>query len=188
MKRISYVRRCAVRLVQGAACLAVLGCQSAADEPAARTAPAAEPERFNFVVPNDYVKTELRGEGSESLRAPPDARVTRDGDRFALESGSDFSIEVLSGAPPLADFGAGVAPVFREADLLIFKSGSGYSFVLVRELVPEWDEAERQRLACGSAGGAVRPGVTRADGGGYSKAAVEAMVAACRSLELPKLE
>ena len=64
----------------------------------------------------------------------------------------------------------------------------GYSFIVVRELVPEWDEERRHRLSCGSAGGLVSGAAPRADRRRFSKAAAQIMVAACRTLELPKLE
>jgi hypothetical protein len=176
------------RLVQCAALAAWFGCQSSGEgsEPAA---PSSEPERFSFALPNSYTKLLLRGEGSESLRAPGGASVTRTSKGFEVTSGSDFSLDVSVEGPALSELGAGgVAPVVQEPDLLVFKLSSGYSFVVVRELVPEWDESARQRVACGSAGGAVSHGVTRADARAFPKAAVEKMVAACRSLELPKLE
>jgi hypothetical protein len=97
---------------------------------------------------------------------------------------------VLSDAPPLGALApASVARVYSEPDVAVFKSEQGlYSFVVVRELVPEWDDSSRQRLACGSAGGAVSGAPTGATVRGFAKAAVERMVAACRTLELPKLE
>jgi hypothetical protein len=178
------------RLLRGAACVSWLACQSggAAPEPD-KAAPTSEPERFNFALPSSYVKLDLRGEGSEGLRVPTGASLTRTSKGFEVTSGVEFVVDIRPDAPALSELGAGgVAPVAREEDLLVFKVSSGYSFVVVRELVPEWDESARQRIACGSAGGAVGQGVTRADARGFSKAAVENMVAACRSLELPKLE
>jgi hypothetical protein len=122
-----------------------------------RTAPSSEPERFNFALPSEYQRVELRGEGSETLRLPPAARVTRSGQGFSIEAGDGFALGVMSDAPPLRELApASVARVFSESDLAVFKSEQGlYSFVVVRELVPEWDDSARQRLACGSAGGAV---------------------------------
>ena len=172
---------------------ASLACQGSgngtATERAATDAPAREPERFSFTLPSEYAPLELRGEGSEQLRAPAGAAVTAKGKLFEVTSGDDFAIEVAPDALALSELGAGgVAPIFREPDLLVFAAKSGYSFVLVRELVPEWDENTHQRFACGSAGGVVSQGATRADARVFSKPAVEKMVAACRSLELPKLE
>jgi hypothetical protein len=176
------------RLLQGVVWALLLGCKSSAGEPSG-AAPTSEPERFSFTLPGGYVPVELRGEGSERLRAPVGASVTRGNKGFKVSGGADFELDVAPDAPALAELGGGgVAPIVREPDLLIFKLGAGYSFVVLRELVPEWDEGARQRIACGSAGGAVSQGATRADARVFSKAAVENMVAACRSLELPRLE
>jgi hypothetical protein len=155
-----------------------------------RTAPSSEPERFSFALPSSYEKLELRGEGSETLRAPPGARVTRSDKGFNIEAGADFAVTVVSNAPPLQELApASVARVFSESDLAVFKSEQGrYSFVVVRELVPEWDDSARQRFACGSAGGAVSGAATAGAVTGFAKGATEQMVAACRSLELPTLE
>jgi hypothetical protein len=178
------------RLVQAAACVVWLGCQSQGAAPSSDpAAPTSEPERFSFALPSGYTKLELRGEGSEGLRVPAGASLTRTGKGFEVTSGSDFALEIAAEAPALSELGAaGVAPILRESDLLVFAVGAGYSFVVVRELVPEWDESARQRFACGSAGGIVGRGGTRADARAFSKAAVQNMVAACRSLELPTLE
>jgi hypothetical protein len=141
-------------------------------------------------LPESYAKVELRGEGSETLSAPPGARVTRSSSSFAIDAGPDFAVEVVSPAPTLSAVatGTGVSRVLAESDVHVFKSARGYSFLLVRELVPEWDESDRQRFACGSAGGVVQGGTIGADTRGFSKTAVEAMVAACRTLALPALE
>jgi hypothetical protein len=165
-----------------------IACRS--DSAPERAAPSSEPERFRFVLPSDYQKLELRGEGSETLRVPPAARVTSGDNGFSIEAGDDFALRVLSDAPPLGELApASVARVYSEPDLAVFRSEQGlYSFVVVRELVPEWDDSSRQRLACGSAGGAVSGAPTGAAVRGFAKAAVERMVAACRTLELPKLE
>jgi hypothetical protein len=166
---------------------------SSADAAKEGAAPSSEPERFNFALPSNYGKVELRGEGSETLRAPVGARVTRTAEGFSVEAGADFALEVRADAPPLAELsglaeGAGVARVVTEPDLAVFKSAQGYSFVAVRELVPEWDESQRQRFACTGAGGMVRAAPPGAARGAFPKAAVENMVAACRTLELPPLE
>jgi hypothetical protein len=172
----------------------VAGCKSSGSAASEQAAPTTEPERFSFALPASYVIVELRGEGSETLRAPAGAHVTRTDTGFNVEAGPDFALELVSHAPPLAELGAGasVARVFSESDASVFKSAQGYSFVVVRELVPEWDESDRQRFACGSAGGVVRSvvrgGSTGAAIRGFSKLAVEAMVASCRSLGLPTLD
>ena len=176
---------CTALLVTCLGCL--LGCRSDKAAPEL-TSPSTEPERFSFALPAAFEQVELRGEGSERLRVPAGARVVAANGGFAITSGDEFDIQVLPDAPALSELVGGVAPILNEKDLAIWKSGSGYSFVVVRELVPEWDENQSQRLSCGSAGGAVRAGATRADARGFSKPAVQAMVAACRSLELPKLE
>lgn len=154
------------------------------------TATSGEPERFKFVLPEDYAKIELRGEGSETLRVPPGARVSRDAGGFSVEASESFALKIVSNAPPLSELApASVARVHSEPDLAVLAAGQGrYAFVVVRELVPEWDDSARQRLACGSAGGAVGRGETGAPMRGFSKSAVEHMVAACRSLVLPVLE
>jgi hypothetical protein len=165
-----------------------VGCKS--DAAKEHAAPTTEPERFTFALPESFVPVELRGEGSETLRAPAGARVTRTDGGFEIKAGPDFDLELVSHAPTLGELAAppSVARVFSETDLSMFKSEQGYSFVTVRELVPEWDESARQRFACGSAGGVVRGGSGAASARGFSKAAAENMVASCRTLELPALE
>jgi hypothetical protein len=170
----------------GAAVLGpVLGaCRS--DAAAEKAAPSTEPERFSFVLPESYVKIDLRGEGSESLRAPAGSKVTRTARGFSVDGGGDFALEVVShGSTPEV---SGALRVLSESDLNVFKSEQGYSFVVLRELVPEWDDSERQRFACGSAGGAVSGASTSASLRGFSRVAVEHMVASCRTLELPRLD
>lgn len=175
-------------LVVAAAALWLAACRSSAAPE--RTAPSSEPERFGFALPSSFEKLELRGEGSELLRAPPGARVTRSDKGFDVAAGDDFALSIVENAAPLRELApASVARVFSEPDVVVFKSErGGYSFVVVRELVPEWDDGARQRFACGSAGGAVSGVATGAAVRGFSKAAVETMVAACRSLELPALQ
>jgi hypothetical protein len=182
-------RRSLSRLLVAAALgWALVACRS--ESAPERTAPSSEPERFRFVLPSEYQKLELRGEGSETLRVPPAARVTSGDKGFSIEAGDDFALTVMSDAPSLGELApASVARVYSEPDVAVFKSEQGlYSFVVLRELVPEWDDSSRQRLACGSAGGVVRGAPTGATVRGFAKAAVERMVAACRTLELPKLE
>jgi hypothetical protein len=198
-------QRCGV-----AALLALLmGCKGSRPEPSGATSSAAggapgtsglaqlaaEPERFRFVLPTTYVPRELRGEGSETLLAPPDAVVRSSPNGVRVEAGSDFALEVqfepaLSELPVAAE---GAQRVASEKDVVIFKSSAGYWFVALRELVPEWDENERRRVACRSAGGndsagALAPERAAGEQRRFSRAAVERMVAACRSLELPRLE
>lgn len=184
------IARVAVRFAVVVSCAATLGswlggCRS--DAAPEKAAPSTEPERFNFALPESYVAVELRGEGSESLRAPGGATVSRTERGFSVDAGGDFALDIVSHGPTLGDV-AGVARVLSESDLNVFKSEQGYSFVVVRELVPEWDDGDRQRFACGSAGGAVSGAPTSASMRGFSKPAVEHMVAACRTLELPRLE
>lgn len=173
----------------GLACSGLVACRGS-DADAERAAPEPEPERFSFTLPSTFVPIELRGEGSETLRAPSGARVSRGAKGFNIDAGGDFALEVMLDAPSLDAFApTGVARVLRETDLAIFKSARGdYSFVVVRELVPEWDDNARRRLACGSAGGVVGGAATGAAVRGFSKSAAQNMVAACRTLELPRLE
>ena len=148
-------------------------------------------ESFSFAVPGGFEVLQLRGEGSERMRAPSGARAERTPLGFRVERGPDFAVEVVPGAPALSELGVppGVSRVLSEPDLVVFRSPEGaYSFVVVRELVPEWDETRRQRFACGSAGGLVSGAATGADSRGFSKAAAQIMVASCRTLELPPLE
>ena len=149
---------------------------------------AAEPEQFRFVVPLAYLPHELRGEGSERVLAPRDAQVSAGAREIRVEAAQDFALQIqfqpaLTALPTSAP---GAQRVAAENDVAVFKSADGYWFVALRELVPEWDESERRRVACGSAG-ALDPA-----GSGpprrFTHAAVERMVAACRSLELPSLE
>jgi hypothetical protein len=178
----------------------LVGCQRAVSEIEGKDpAPVAEPEHFSFGLPSQYVELTLRGEGSETLRVPPGASPRPIGDAYRIEAGADFALDVKRDPPPLSELKSGAVaekPVLEQPDLLIFKARDGYQFVVIRELVPEWDESERRRFSCSSA---VRtkegsemgqsPGVlARADAPGYSRAAVQDMVAACRSLGLPRLE
>lgn len=183
------------RALAGFACgLALLGCRS--DESSAKAAtPAPEnpPERFEFTLPSGYERMQLRGEGSESLRAPAGARVSRNEHGFSVEAGADFAIELMLDSPALSELAMlaapGVARVLVESDTVVLRApDGGYSFAVVRELVPEWDETQRQRIACGSAGGVVGTGATRAGHRSFTRAAVQNMVAACRTVELPALE
>lgn len=174
-------------------CFALLlsfGCKddSAAVSNETAPAPAAEPERFSFDLPKGYALLELRGEGSEALRAPPGASVRRANGRISIDAGSEFALDVRAEAPSLPELAAGIAAgerVLEEGDLIIYKSGEGFAFLMVQELVPEWDETERHRLACTSRGAGAP---ARADQATFSRSAVQNMVAACRSLQLPKLE
>jgi hypothetical protein len=181
-------RPSALNLLVGCAGL-LIGCKNSDGGATRQEAPPSEPERFSFVLPESDVKVELRGEGSETLRAPVGAHVATTETGSSVDAGPDFALEIVFHAPTLSEFrGGGVARVLGEADLNLFKSAQGYSFVVVRELVPEWDESARQRFACGSAGGALRGESTGASVRGFSKAAAEHMVASCRSLEFPPLE
>jgi hypothetical protein len=183
------LRRSLVAALLGAAVgSALVGCKSSAAPE--QSSPTTEPERFRFALPESDVILELRGEGSETLRAPLGAHVTPTSAGFSVEAGPDFALQIVSRAPPLSELGggAGVTRVLSESDLSVSRSEQGYSFVVVRELVPEWDENERQRFACGSSGGKVREGGTQAPARGFSKAAIEHMVASCRTLTLPPLE
>jgi len=154
-------------------------------------AAAAKDSSFDAVLPNGFEMVQLRGEGSERMRAPTGARVERTGRGFLVEAGPDFAVEVVPDAPAVSELATppGVARVVSDANTAVFEAPDGaYSFVVVRELVPEWDEDRRRRLSCGSAGGGVSGAGTRADKRGFSKSAVQIMVAACRTLELPALE
>lgn len=169
----------------------LLGACNRQEEIHVEKAPLAPSERFDVELPPGFEAVQLRGEGSERMRAPSGVRVERTAFGFHLEAGPEFAVDVAPNAAPLSEFAApsGVSRVFSESDLAVFKSPAGaYSFIVVRDLVPEWDETERQRFACGSAGGGVSGAARRADSGGFSKAAVQNMVAACRTLELPALE
>lgn len=151
----------------------------------------AEPERFSFNLPSEYALLELSGEGSEALSAPPGALARRAEGRVSIDKGPDFALDVSAESPSLAELARGVEKgqrVFEERDLIIFKSPAGHAFVMVRELVPEWDENQPQRFACASRGAALGGGAPRADTPGFSRSAVQNMVAACRTLQLPKLE
>jgi hypothetical protein len=154
-------------------------------------AAAARESSFDVPLPAGFELVQLRGEGSERMRAPSGARVERTERGFLVQAGADFAVEVVPDAAALSDVvtPAGVSRVVSAEDALVFESPKGeYSFVVVRELVPEWDEEQRHRLSCGSAGEGVSGGATGADRRGFSKAAAQIMVAACRTLELPKLE
>lgn len=154
-------------------------------------APKAEPERFSFNLPSEYTLLELSGEGSETLSAPPGASAQRADGRISIDKGPEFAIDVRAESPSLAELASGVGTgerVLEERDLIIFKSPAGHAFVMVRELVPEWDENQPQRFACTSRGAALGGAAPRADMPQFSPSAVQNMVAACRTLQLPKLE
>jgi hypothetical protein len=179
-------------LLCNAVCAAAFAACRGRDVPEEPGPRVEAPEVFRFKVPDNYLTVELRGEGSETMRAPAGATVSRIDGGFRVEAGPDFSVDVLPDAPALSrDVGVtpGVARVLSEPDLVVLRSErGGYSFVLSRELVPEWDDDRRQKLWCGSSGGAVSRAATRADGRDFSKEATQIMVAACRTLELPRLE
>jgi len=168
-----------------------LGCKGAEKAPASESAPlSAEPARFQFALPGEYVQLELRGEGSETLRVPADARLERVDGGFSIEAGSDFALELRMPAPAAAELPGtvpGARRVVQEPDLVVFESGGAYWFVVSRELVPEWDETDRRRVACGSAG-ALAAGASGGKPRLFSRPAIEHMVATCRSLNLPRLE
>jgi hypothetical protein len=173
-----------------AACAGLSACRkAAAPEAEKKVAPlAAEVERLQFALPADFTQVELRGEGSETLRAPAGAAVRSLPGRAEVVAGADFALEVdlQPRQPELPEPPVGARRVMRESDLVVFESAGSYSFVVLRELVPEWDESERRRIVCSSAG-ATRIGSTT-EPRGFPRAAVERMVAACRSLALPRLE
>lgn len=191
----SLLRRCACLLAVGAAfgCKASEGSSSKDGVPKGGAAGtlAAEPQHFNFELPATYVPLSLRGEGSETLRAPAAARSTPIDGGFRVEDGADFALEVRAQPLPIERLKAGVAQasrVFEDRDTVVFEAPSGLAFVMVRELVPEWDENVPERFSCSSVGASLDGTATRAESLRFSRAAVERMVAACRSLDLPKLE
>lgn len=187
--RISKVASALSYTLLGCIVVGVTACKSSGGD--ATPAPAPEPPRFNFAVPLAYTPVELSGEGSETLRAPPGARVTRVEAGVRVEAGPDFAIEIGTHAKPLAELATPIEAARRrvdESDLIVFDVASGYAFVSVRELVPEWDENDRRRFSCSSAGVGAAPSLGGADVRGFSKTAVQDMVAACRTLELPRLE
>jgi hypothetical protein len=176
-----------------AVCAAPAACRTAAEpEPEKRVALPAE-DRLQFSLPASYLPLELRGEGSETLRAPPGATVRTLSDAVQVEAGADFALEVelspqRTQLAALAEGAAagGARRVMQESDVVVFEAAGGYWFVMSRELVPDWDETERRRVACSSAGAARKGALTEPRR--FPRAAVERMVAACRSLALPRLE
>lgn len=185
--------RRALLLLLGAS-LPMSGCKESTGGAASESttaAPRAEPERFSFSLPSEYASLELSGEGSEALKAPPGAAAHRADGRISIDAGPDFALDVSPDAPPLEELlrGAGAQErALEERDLVIFKSPAGYAFVMVRDLVPEWDENQPQRFSCTSRGAAFGGAAPRADMSRFSHDAVQKMVAACRTLQLPKLE
>ncbi|MEY2935175.1 MAG: hypothetical protein RL033_5924 [Pseudomonadota bacterium] len=179
-----------------AVCAALLACRSTSADVEKQAPLASESERLQFALPADFVPLELRGEGSELLKAPSGATaraaIPMEGQpatgRVDVEAGAEFALEVElqpqpAQLPAVAD---GARRVVQESDLAVFESGGGYWFVMLRELVPEWDESARRSVSCSSAG------ATRKRSGSelrrFPRAAVERMVAACRSLTLPRLD
>ena len=188
----------AAALRLGALCLGLpslmFGCKETGGGAATEStpsAPRAEPERFSFNLPSEYTPLELSGEGSEVLRAPPGAIARRANGRVSIDAGPDFSLDVSADSPSLTELPQSASAgerVLEERDLVIFKSPAGYAFSMVRELVPEWDENQPQRFACTSRGAALGGEAPRADMARFSRNAVQNLVAACRTLQLPKLE
>jgi hypothetical protein len=171
------------------ACAGLAACRKRAEPEAEQKAPAAvEVERLQFALPAEFAPVELRGEGSETMRAPAGATVRSQPGRAEVEAGAEFALEVdlQPQQPELPEAPPGARRVMRESDLAVFESGGGYWFVVLRELVPEWDESERRRVVCSSAG-AARKG-SASEPRRFPRTAVERMVAACRSLALPRLE
>jgi hypothetical protein len=171
--------------------LVFMACRRTPTEPATKA--ASEPaEHFTFALPPDDGPIELRGEGSERLRAPFGAAVEQNaGGVVRVWQGKDFAIDVRFRAlapAELAAIGGGSPPVLREKDLSVFKSGQGYWFVISRELVPEWDENERRTVTCSSAGALAPERNDQAERRNFPRSALEHMVAACRTLELPRLD
>lgn len=151
--------------------------------------PAAAVERLQFALPAAFAPLELRGEGSETLHAPPGATVRVHSARVEVEAGDDFALEIdlQPERSQLPEPPQGARRVQQESDLAVFEAGGGYWFVSSRELVPEWDESARRRVLCSSAG-AVQGPAASAEPRRFPRAAVERMVAACRSLALPRLD
>jgi len=184
-------RAAALAFVVAAASTGSVACRSSEGDPKPSAAPAAEPLHFTFSLPSQYSPLELSGEGSETLRAPPGARVTRADGVVRVEAGADFAIEIAARPKPLSELTAAIAVARRrleEKDLVVFDAAAGHAFVSVRELVPEWDENDRRQFSCNSVGALSGAPPGGADVRGFSKAAVQDMVAACRTLELPRLE
>jgi len=184
---------CLLAVAAAFACKATEGTSSSDGPPKAGAAGvlAAEPQHFSFELPAAFVPLPLRGEGSETLRAPASARSTPIDGGFRVDGGADFALEVRSQPLPIEQLKAGVAKasrVFEDRDTVVFQAASGLGFVMVRELVPEWDENEPARFSCSSVGVSLDGSATRAENLRFSRAAVQEMVAACRSLDLPKLE
>jgi hypothetical protein len=190
------VQLCRVALIACVSCfLAAAGCKASSGEggekAGAAGALASEPVQFRFQLPADYVPLSLRGEGSETLRAPASATSSPIEGGFRIEASSEFVFEVRFQSPPLAILAAPFAAptrVFEDKETLVFQNGTGFGFLVMRELVPEWDESERQRIACTSPGVRLDGASPPAEAASLSRSAIEAMVAACKSLELPKLE
>ena len=173
--------------------LAVVGlalvsrCKQPSDSPPVETSPPVAAKAFPLEVPPAFVKLELRGEGSEFLRAPAGTRVAATPEGFSLHGGEQFQLELITPAPPLPEVlraQPSDAPVVLEAsDLRIVGSGDRLAFAVVRELVPEWDETDRRRFLCQSPGF-----VSSSERKLFSREAVGQMVGACRSISLPPLE
>jgi hypothetical protein len=126
---------------------------------------------------------------SETLRAPAGATVRALSDRIEVEGGPEFAVHVELQPQRDAQLPAtapGARRVLQESDVVVFEAGGGYWFVVLRELVPEWDDADRRRVVCSSAG--AEPKGSDVVPRRFPRAAVERMVAACRSLALPRLD
>lgn len=175
----------------GAASSALVACQSSPGEGNDSKVGPKQAEvvktQFPLQVPEGYQSLLLRGEGSEFLKAPSGAQVVESNDEFRVQAGADFQLVVRTVAPSLKDVASSRATgevVLRADDALIVKESKGYSFVVIRQLVPQWDESDRRQYSCSSPG-ALTKGVPLTTFGAVE---VGAMVAACRTLSLPVLE
>lgn len=157
----------------------------APDSAAPSSSPPSPHGSFRFDRPASFRPLELNAHG-EFLLAPPQATVQGAAPRFAVRAGADFALDVNLAADQVAlpDSPHADRVAVHHSDLIVWGRPGEYRFVALVNVVPEWDESDRRRYACSSAG-ALNDGAQESS---FSQAAIEAMVAACRSLSLPRLE
>lgn len=142
---------------------------------------------FSVPVPPTYQPVVLRGVGSEFIKAPPQTVVRQEQGKFLIAGGAGFELRVQTAAPSVKALALRFEKrsiVLQADDALILKEKDGYAFVVIRQLVPEWDESDRRQYSCFTPG-LLTEGVPLTT---FAASEVGTMVAACRTLSLPVLE
>lgn len=173
---------CPSIVVAGA--LAVQACPSASEEPPSRSVRVAEGHwSFRSAEPSERLL--LRGVGSESLLAPEGATVSERPGGVQVTHGA-FSLAVGFDAPAFGELLGSLAPrsiAYRDDSTLVVQIRDGFAAAVVVERSPEWEPSDVRRMLCATEGWEPGQAPTR----GVPREAVQAAVAACHSLQLPRL-